>query len=438
MTTHQFIPSKTTVTTTNSIAPVRGGLLQRKCGCGGSAGPTGECEACRKKRQAGGLQRMYTPALSNNHDPLLAPSIAHEVLRSPGRPLDAATLAVMEPRFGHDFSNVRIHTDAQAAASARAVNALAYTVGSDVVFDTGQYAPELHAGRKILAHELTHVVQQGSMAQNTTNGLTIGDPDDRHEQQARQMEQMVSQNVSRSVTKETWNQAQAFSHPGQLTAMRLQRLVNPNFVSCNPPSAAIAAITGNDPVGTITTANARAIELLSNAIDELQFTRNNIIAGAEATFPTISDGVAQALQDRFHMDASDRGIWTGRGEGSVQVLIRRFQGARQILADGAMRYQCLGGAAVNFTFGGINCAGAGCTGATRAVSCEGVSRLVLCAPFWSDSADDQASTLMHECFHVYFGIIGDTGNLTNAHCYEQFVSDFNGVAIPAIFVGSCP
>jgi hypothetical protein len=69
------------------------------------------------------------------------PPIVNEVLRSPGQPLDAAICTFMEPRFGYDFSQVRVHTDARAAESARAVNALAYTVGRDVVFGAGQYAP---------------------------------------------------------------------------------------------------------------------------------------------------------------------------------------------------------------------------------------------------------------------------------------------------------
>jgi hypothetical protein len=88
------------------------------------------------------------------------PPIVHEVLRSPGQPLDPAARVCLEPRFGHDFSRVRVHTDARAAESARAVNALAYTVGKDVVFGAGQYAPQMTAGRRLLAHELAHVVQQ--------------------------------------------------------------------------------------------------------------------------------------------------------------------------------------------------------------------------------------------------------------------------------------
>ncbi len=77
-----------------------------------------------------------------------------------GRPLDAATRVEMEQRFSHDFSQVRVHTDTPAASAAAGVNAKAYTIGSDLVFGEGHYAPETHAGQRLLAHELAHVVQQ--------------------------------------------------------------------------------------------------------------------------------------------------------------------------------------------------------------------------------------------------------------------------------------
>jgi hypothetical protein len=91
----------------------------------------------------------------------IAPPIVHDVLRSLAHSLDAATRAFMEPRFGLDFSRVRVHTGARAAESAQAVDARAYTVGQDIVFGAGQYAPATLAGRQLLAHELAHVVQQG-------------------------------------------------------------------------------------------------------------------------------------------------------------------------------------------------------------------------------------------------------------------------------------
>lgn len=89
-------------------------------------------------------------------------SVQH-VLASPGRPLDASTREFFAARFGHDFGAVRVHDDATAAASARGVQALAYTVGRDLVFGAGQYSPGTSAGRHLLAHELTHVVQQSGM-----------------------------------------------------------------------------------------------------------------------------------------------------------------------------------------------------------------------------------------------------------------------------------
>lgn len=116
--------------------------VQRKCA---------ECEEEQKKTE---LQRKETGA-----DPQFAPPIVHDVLRSSGQPLDPATRAFMEPRFGHDFSAVRVHTDASAADSARAVNALAYTAGGHVVFGSNRYSPGTPEGKRLLAHELTHVVQ---------------------------------------------------------------------------------------------------------------------------------------------------------------------------------------------------------------------------------------------------------------------------------------
>jgi hypothetical protein len=86
-----------------------------------------------------------------------------DVLRSPGRLLDTATRNFMEPCFGHDFRNVRIHTDDKAAQSAQALSAHAYTVGQNIVFGAGRHSPDTDQGRRLLAHELTHVVQQTGM-----------------------------------------------------------------------------------------------------------------------------------------------------------------------------------------------------------------------------------------------------------------------------------
>ncbi len=101
-----------------------------------------------------------------------APPVVHEVLHSPGQALDEGTRDLMERRFGHDFSGVRVHTDSKAAQAAQSVNALAYTVGRNVVFGPGQYVPGSGAGRRLLAHELAHTVQQRGAAE-PAGGLVL-------------------------------------------------------------------------------------------------------------------------------------------------------------------------------------------------------------------------------------------------------------------------
>lgn len=197
-------PASSTATST--------GLLQRQRACCQHVSACGECSGCGKERE-GLMQRSAVSASSITG----VPPIVHDVLRSPGQPLDAQIRAFIEPRFGHDFSrihvhgprasglqapvalgspgdiyeheadmmaervigmpslnpkegasplaptadfsDVRIHTDSQAAESARAVNARAYTMGQDIVFGAGRYAPETAEGQRLLAHELAHVVQ---------------------------------------------------------------------------------------------------------------------------------------------------------------------------------------------------------------------------------------------------------------------------------------
>ena len=121
----------------------------------------GECEACKRKRL--GLQRKQV----NNQESSDVPAIVYNTLNSPGQPLDRGTRGFMESRFRHDFSQVRIHTGAQAAEAGRSVKARAFTVGNDIVFGDGQHSLHHSEGRRLLAHELTHVLQQASVTQPT-------------------------------------------------------------------------------------------------------------------------------------------------------------------------------------------------------------------------------------------------------------------------------
>jgi len=185
-----------------SISPLSPGmpLLQRKCACGGGCpgcqenlgiqtklkiGEPGDKYEKEADRVADEVMRMPEPSIQRQIEPEEEeeeemvqrkantnsifsvnqrksdiPPIVHEVVRSPGQPLDSQTRLFMESRLGKDFSQVRVHTDPTAIASARMLNAKAYTLGQKVVFSEGQYTPETSPGKRLLAHELVHTVQQ--------------------------------------------------------------------------------------------------------------------------------------------------------------------------------------------------------------------------------------------------------------------------------------
>jgi len=103
---------------------------------------------------------------------------------SPGQSLDNATRAFMESRFRHDFSNVRVHTDTSAAESARAINALAYAYGRDIYFGAGQFRPGTASGNRLIAHELSHVVQQRGRERTQRRGIPVGERQDASEARA--------------------------------------------------------------------------------------------------------------------------------------------------------------------------------------------------------------------------------------------------------------
>lgn len=158
--------------------------LQRRCECG-QVMNGGECQSCEKETMSQTLQRSAI----NKETPNEVPGIVHDVLASPGKPLDTTSREFFEPRFDHDFSQVRIHSDTKAAESASSVSAAAYTVGQDIVFGPGRFEPESNAGRHLLAHELAHTTQQAGTS--PTNVSRIGEPNDSHEVQSEQLATQV-------------------------------------------------------------------------------------------------------------------------------------------------------------------------------------------------------------------------------------------------------
>jgi len=307
-----------------SISPLSTGmpLLQRKCACGGG------CPRCKDElgiqtklkisepgdkyeqeadRIADEVMRMPEPtihrqveleeeemvqrkAIANPITPLQrrstdqdqpseVPPIVHEVLRSPSQPLDPDTRAFMETRFGYDFSQVEVHTDAQASESARGVNALAYTVGRDVVFGAGQYAPRTSQGQKLLAHELTHVVQQAAGVAHTPE--TISEDNSPYEREAKQTADLISRSSQRVVVTQRHTPIQIARDNGRTSSTATSSNVSLVEISC-----------GANTITFHTNAGIRTYELTSCDLSDGDYTARVTVSGNNVDFDLGETGSA--------------------------------------------------------------------------------------------------------------------------------------------------
>jgi hypothetical protein len=296
-------------------------------------------------------------------------------MQNGGQALPAEEQNFFEERMGYDFSHVRIHTDANAVQASRDIHAHAFTIGNNIAFNAGAYQPGIEAGRRLLAHELTHVVQQ-------------------------------SHNVQEKP---------------------VQRLVNPARVSCNryPRTYPIfRAIGTDDPVGALQAADARAIELLSNTIDWLTSTRVRIQAGEPPGWPTVNDCMAQSMRTRLLINPDDPNSWMRRGPGTVERIIRMLTNLRGVFQGGYIRYSCLDRS---------------CESGDDAFVQDGEGYLLhLCRGFWGMDDDYRAIVLIHELAHIYYntedrGFLG----LGSSYCIEGFLNDLNEINVPAIYQSDC-
>ncbi len=169
------------------LAPVSP-KIQRQCACGGTADAGGECEQCKSQRLA--VQRRATGDAAEA-SPEVEASIQRA--RGGGQALDSGVRARMEPAFGADFSGVRVHTGGEADSLNRSLSARAFTTGQDIFFRQGEYSPGTTSGQELLAHELTHVVQQTGSVQTK---LTVGAPDDEYEREADQVAAQVMRRLA--------------------------------------------------------------------------------------------------------------------------------------------------------------------------------------------------------------------------------------------------
>lgn len=405
------LPTKTAIER-RTLSPVTSPRIQRvaasnHCACGGG------CPRCQKKsalpvskpddvseREADHVaQRVMSLASPTtngamdvgNTAPMLlrsaattsaAPSPVRDELNSPGTPLDVSTRRFFEPRFGRDFNSVRVHTDARAAQSASAVDALAYTVGNDVVFGAGRYAPLTHAGRQLLAHELTHVIQQ------STSSRTM-----------------------------------------------LQRVVDAAHVHCNPGQNG----AWDDPVAALTSMDEIA-RLFAMRVSNMLFLASIALPGDPGG--TRAD-VLWAYHRRFGPPQAVAGGFRNRFSGDVlptieeaqtaelEVLSARFQRVADFFLN-TISYFCR---ANGTPFTMPPCGSATCRpGEAFAYDCtNGPRRISLCPDFWREDRglEDGALTMIHEAVHMIFDFQRHPSTTAaqrgrNPSCYDNFIADLLG------------
>lgn len=348
-----------------------------------------------------------------------APPIVHEVLQSPGRPLDDATRRFFEPRFGRDFSDVHVHTDARAAESARGLNAAAYAAGGDLVFGAGRYTPGTTAGRRLLAHELSHVIQQSSDRSRRVVQRTV-DPTQVH----------CTPNVHNAVD----DPVAALTSMDDLARERLRGASNALFLASfrsPPPSGGAAA-------GPIGPAQFR------NLFGDPSSGRTEVLDAYHRRF-----GPPQAVSGGFRNRFSGAVLPTIEDTESeeLRVLSGRLLRMHNYL-NGTIRYSCR---PQNGTFTVGGCPNSRCQERGQlfnAVTCAPTDRreIALCPVFWDDSPEGGALTIIHESVHMLFNIRRHPSATAaqrgrNPECYASFVADLYGLTPSGMYcdpVGSAP
>jgi hypothetical protein len=318
----------------------------------------------------------------------VAPPMVHDVLRSLGRPLDGATRSFFEPRFGHDFSRVRVHAEGQAPDSAHSLNALAFTVGSNVVFAAGQYRPQSLTGQKLLAHELAHVVQQSKEVTHTgaSEPLTMVPATDPSEREADRIADAVLH------TETNASVVGGGVAPGGLQrGLALQRQPNPTLGTQGTTTGTQGTTQGTQATTQATPCATLLAATTSEAVRQIQQANKSLnLFAAEQVYPLDRKDpgtpehqrVAAHLQATFNTtDAID-----------VEAISFRLARLERALSGGEVQMSC----------------GTGCGGGAGGNVLEGYSpgpfHFTLCAT--NASPPRLATTMIHECAHAVLPAVG--------------------------------
>jgi Domain of unknown function (DUF4157) len=315
---------------TQTFTAVQTGRLQRKCACGQHTIGGGNCGGCEKKARR--LQRRSAP---DHKEVPQVPEVVNDVLRSSGQMLDAPTRSFMESRFGHDFSQVRVHTDAKAAESAQAVNALAYTVGSDIVLGAGQYAPGTSAGRRLLAHELTHVVQQHQQgADAQVQAMAIEAETSPAEAEAERMSQDITSSEPLTPVRETMRAG----HMGRAAQ------------SASAPASAPAQTPASAPATATTQARAsRQQRVRLDILGADMSVKDALVRSAAQALGT--DIRVSSLYDMITKLEAEAGPTTGRCVENLAIWNHGSPGGQMVVGSETIRPT--GGKPYSFPYSGL-------------------------------------------------------------------------------------
>jgi outer membrane protein OmpA-like peptidoglycan-associated protein len=295
-------------------------LRTKPCSCGGT------CPKCSGGERT--LRRKATGPAHAEH----APAVVHNVLSSPGRALDTSTRGFFEGRFGHDFSRVRVHADTQAAESARAVEASAYTVGSHIVFDQGKYDPVSREGKELMAHELTHTIQQDQAAR-AGGPIAIGSPQDASEREADGAASSIfnAERVAVESGKETSIQRQLSVAPPQPHSDAGQGLVESAspFLAASIASVTIDGfVTGKSDISPanqahLATSAARIQTLLKKYPgSSVNVTGHTDAIGKESDNQTLGQSRADAVKDALAGMGVPPQVMHAESKGETQLLVK--------------------------------------------------------------------------------------------------------------------
>lgn len=350
-----------------SFGQAASGLAQRKCA---------ECEA---EDDMGPIQRKCAACESQEAIQSKPAETAADVVSAGGAPLSREQRAYFEPRFGRDLSAVRIHTGAAVTSAARAINARAYTLGSDIAFAAGEPTTASAEGRRLMAHELAHVVQQQGGAAPA---------------------------IRRTLTATSSCPANVHGAPAD-------------------PIAELTADDERAQLMALGTSNVLAFEALT--FQDANLGRSYVSDAYERRFGLAPAAAGGRFRNRFN--GSLHATQNAAMAGELMSLSDRFKALHDFLA-GPIRYICPGTAAVTLP----GCASARC-GGSIAFSCPGGRRIAICPTFWNfplmQTVDQRGGNMIHESVHMRLGFRAHgLANLDqrgrNSECHAAIVADIYG------------